>query len=663
MHALARVAFTAAILVTPAFAAAQTPLRVVTWNVEGVGTPGSFEYLAVLAVLHRLGPDVVGINEVSGTADEGNLATLASDAGYPYLVIGGAPFSGPRNALLSRHPIASSVVATSAMLSQDPGANDITREIVVATIDLPGAALDPTIAVMHWKSSNGNDDEFRRTVESLRVAQTLGGLDPATDAFIVVGDVNEELSNVPGSPAVFTSLPSGLPGSFTLGADLASELSGPGLPNNPFAPIMSTQATTIDAVQKDGGDATRPSSGRRLDYVFASPQLMATEPASEVFDAQDEGLSGGIPKYGTPVASTTTNYASDHLPVAVDFVVPDAGSPPPPPPPAGGDVWINEIHYDNDGGDTNEGVEVVGEAGTDLTGWSIVFYNGNGGVAYDTVALSGTLGDDTNGFGFLTVARSGIQNGAPDGVALVDAGGNVVELLSYEGVLQATDGPAAGLTSADIGVAESPTTPVGFSLQRAGVGSQGSDFTFAAASASTFGAINTNQTLVCTSCPPNVWINELHYDNAGADTNEGVEIAGTAGVDLTGWQLVAYNGNDGSVYDTVSLGGTIPVQQNGLGAVFFAMSGLQNGAPDAVALVAPDGAVIELLSYEGTMTPVDGPAMGIASTNIGVSEDGSTPVGWSLQRAGVGNTAAAFTWMSAAASTYGAVNTNQTFAP
>ena len=34
--------------------------------------------------------------------------------------------------------------------------------------------------------------------------------------------------------------------------------------------------------------------------------------------------------------------------------------------------------YDNDGADVNEGVEVAGPAGTDLTGWKVIFYNGNG---------------------------------------------------------------------------------------------------------------------------------------------------------------------------------------------------------------------------------------------------------------------------------------------
>ena len=84
-----------------------------------------------------------------------------------------------------------------------------------------------------------------------------------------------------------------------------------------------------------------------------------------------------------------------------------------------------------------------------------------------TVALSGTIVDDGSGLGTVDVAIAGIQNGAPDGVALVSPLG-VVEFLSYEGSFSATNGPAAGSTSQDIGVSENGGTPAGFSLQRVG---------------------------------------------------------------------------------------------------------------------------------------------------------------------------------------------------
>ena len=123
-------------------------------------------------------------------------------------------------------------------------------------------------------------------------------------------------------------------------------------------------------------------------------------------------------------------------------------------------------------------------------------------------------------------------------------------------------------------------------------------------------------------------ISEIHYDNAGEDVGEGVEVAGPPGTPLDGWRLVLVNGNGGGVYDTVTLSGALPAS----GAAWMATPGLQNGAPDALALVAPDGAVAEFLSYEGTVVATDGPATGLRSTDIGASEASSTPVGQSLTR-------------------------------
>jgi endonuclease I/PKD repeat protein len=156
-----------------------------------------------------------------------------------------------------------------------------------------------------------------------------------------------------------------------------------------------------------------------------------------------------------------------------------------------------------------------------------------------------------------------------------------------------------------------------------------------------------------------VWINEFHYDNDGTDTGEFVEIAGTAGTSLAGWTVVAYNGNGGAVYSTLNLGGSLPDQQGGFGTLGFNLAGLQNGSPDGLALVDGTGATVEFLSYEGSFAAVGGAANGIASTDVGVSETSTSPVGWSLQKAGTGTTSADFTWQPAQMNTAGAVNTGQ----
>ena len=157
-----------------------------------------------------------------------------------------------------------------------------------------------------------------------------------------------------------------------------------------------------------------------------------------------------------------------------------------------GGVFINEIHYDNIGGDTGEFVEIAGPAGTDLSGWSIQLYRDSGTV-YDTITFSGTLADAGFGFGFATSFQT-IQNGPSDGLALID-NGSVVQFLSYEGTLTGASGTTAdGLTSTDIGVGENSSTPVGFSLQLTGTGTQYSDFTWTGPSAATAGSVNTGQT-------------------------------------------------------------------------------------------------------------------------------------------------------------------------
>ena len=160
--------------------------------------------------------------------------------------------------------------------------------------------------------------------------------------------------------------------------------------------------------------------------------------------------------------------------------------------------------------------------------------------------------------------------------------------------------------------------------------------------------------------PVAMWINEFHYDNSGKDKDEFVEVAGTAGTDLSGWQLLGYNYKNGDVYRTVNLSGTIPNQQSGLGTLSFSMK-LQNGKRDGIALVDDTGTVVEFLSYEGTMTADSGVASGMTSTDVGVQEGSSTPVGSSLQRTGSGSVAADFTWTGPATDSPGGVNTGQTF--
>ncbi len=314
-----------------------------------------------------------------------------------------------------------------------------------------------------------------------------------------------------------------------------------------------------------------------------------------------------------------------------------------------GRPFINELHYDNTGRDRDERVEIAGPAGGLLGGYTLVGYNGRDGRAYKTVALSGRFEDQGGCLGTRSFAFSGLQNG-PDALALVAPDGEVLELLSYEGSFAAVDGPAAGLTTTDIDVAELGADPAGGSVYREGEGDQPGDFRFVLG-ASSFDAPNDGQTLngFCrqtdssTTTAAELWINELHYDNVGADVDEMVEIAGVAGTDLSGYAVLAYNGLDGMIYQTLSLTGSLPDEGGGFGAVSFSFPRLQNGV-DALAFVGPDGDVLELLSYEGLVVPLEGPAQGLVPEVLPVSESSRTPVGHGLARVGVACEAEDMSW-------------------
>ena len=153
-------------------------------------------------------------------------------------------------------------------------------------------------------------------------------------------------------------------------------------------------------------------------------------------------------------------------------------------------VFINELHYDNTGTDVGEAVELAGLAGIDLQGWRLWFYNGSNGQSYDSLNLSGVFADQQNGYGVLGFSYVGIQNGSPDGIALVDAANRLQQFISYEGAFVALNGVAANVLSEDIGIAESSATAIGSSLQLTGNDIAGFQWRSAVSS---FGAVNALQ--------------------------------------------------------------------------------------------------------------------------------------------------------------------------
>jgi len=147
----------------------------------------------------------------------------------------------------------------------------------------------------------------------------------------------------------------------------------------------------------------------------------------------------GLTKLGDLEGISCTTDGGDQGKVELDFAGDDtvlfrcvAGdTPPPPPPPPATGLVLNEVDYDQVGADGEGFVEIAntGDTPADLDGLALVLVDGGQSAEYDREALTGTIAPG----GHLVVAVDP-QNGAPDGIALVDTdGGALLDALSYEG--------------------------------------------------------------------------------------------------------------------------------------------------------------------------------------------------------------------------------------
>lgn len=124
-------------------------------------------------------------------------------------------------------------------------------------------------------------------------------------------------------------------------------------------------------------------------------------------------------------------------------------------------------------------VEVIVGPSTSAARLELVLYNGANGKMYRSLPLvdNRIFHVTDGGFGFLIyTAALPIQNGPGDGIALVSGSDGdciqVVQFISYEGLVKAIDGPAMGAESTDIGLQEtqssSETDSLGLTGRQAG---------------------------------------------------------------------------------------------------------------------------------------------------------------------------------------------------
>lgn len=310
-------------------AASAVEIRVAAYNIGAqfvgsapdfsLGDPGTPDHESVKAVLGRIDADVVSLEEiasddVSGSPDD--LDALAASLGYPYLYVspvsGGSGYSAPidtalRVVFLSRYPFLSSGV-----IASPTGAREMTRFLPVVKVDVPGTTNDPVVIAAHLKSGSGSDDRFRRAVEMKRLTDYLAAQGLTNDDnFIIMGDFN-----LVGSNATFNAPPSGLPATYSLGADITFPL---GYSTNPLAYFSTPGVTRLDLRQLDGSPVTF-ESGSVLDLMMVSSAIAGRQQASEIYNSvHDASNESGLPKSGDPLPADTSATASDHFAVFGDF--------------------------------------------------------------------------------------------------------------------------------------------------------------------------------------------------------------------------------------------------------------------------------------------------------------------------------------------------------
>ena len=739
------------------FPAHAVQLRVATYNVRlGLEAPGTAGHDAAKAVLARINADVVALQEVTiGDASSGspsNLSSLANALGFPHLFVSSSALDTQnRVVLMSKFPFVEN--STDDIISPE-GANDVTRSAAVARINVPGTVNDPLIVTAHLKCCFEEDDPFRRAVEMMRIQKYLEaqGLNEDDNVF-VVGDFN-----LLGGNLTFSSLPQGLPATFSLGNDITFDVP---YYSNPTDYFTAEGLVNPGYLQQNGSSTNTFITGGILDHILVSGALAARNPMTEIYNSEHDSIFPGLPKSGGPLPSETSEDASDHYAVFGDFEL-DGGLPlsvsitpssltessaPATvtvtlPNPAAETVRITLTSTDNTeailASNTLTFAPGQSEQTTTLTPRVDSILDGSqaleiqaAGSGYNGTSANVTVDDSDAPFYSLTQLGSPVVDTFPNFAGEQSPSEWLVAGATWSGLDDGSsttraarsygEGSIGILTSSETSFTTSIRNDTGspisslrvdylatqwlsrqngspdrwqVSFTENGTTKSLQDLEFVASTQLPSGAINPPSahprkaylrglnlqpadsiTLTFTAKPgeggttasADVFVNELHYDNQGTDAGEFIEVVvGPAFTgDLSEIVLYLYNGSNGSPYDSPHPLSTFQqgtVAPSGHRFFWKEITGIQNGAPDGFALVANE-IVQEFLSYEGTFTASGGPADGMTSVSIGVSQNNSSEVGQSsLALAGTGSFSNDLTWGTQAGEfTAGEINAGQSF--
>lgn len=635
-------------------------IRVATFNVGAhwgtsyfdysIGKPDTQDHQTVRAILQRMNADVVALQEIH-TADlagsPNDLQILAASLGYPFLYV--APTTNAldptfRTVFLSRFPFHSSFA-----INSPAGAKEITRLHPAVKVDVPGTVNDPVIVSPHLKAGANLTDRFRRAVEMRRLTGylTSSGLTDDTN-FIVLGDFNPSSNN-----ATFTELPSGLPGSYVLGNDITFPVS---YSVDPLPYFTTPGAVKALAFQLDGSTSTFNTvfpGGPELDLILVSPAITARPMFTEIYNSALDLTNGqGLPKSGSPLAADTSAIASDHYPVFADIRL---DSPQAYVFSAPGETIREDFTgfigvrdpapWSTTGGIAWRGID---DGSSALSGWRYYGSRQNPAAGFlpdgETASLRATFRNQSPLP--LTAVEVSLDAGQWRAVLNGAADSLRVEVLTEEGIVPL---PGLAFTASQ----SLPTGPVedGAKVRLSAMASQlwiepGSSFELRVSfDPGESGGLPTTD----------VFINEFHYDNTGTDDGEFVEIA--VAPDFAGSlediSVVLYNGDNAQsgvpygsyALNTFTQGPTTPSEHRLYYRVFNS-NGIQNGPRDGFAVVnTTTSQVLQFISYEGVFTASTGPAAGMTSTDIGVSQNNIEPIGFAaLGLTGTGAGVSEFAW-------------------
>lgn len=609
----------------------------------GIGDPGTIDHERVREILSRINADVVALQEIHGTDLAGNsddIDALAANLGYNYKY--DAPATNTfdtslRVIFLSRFPFLST-----AAIGSPPGAKEITRLFPAVHVDVPGTERDPLLVAAHLKSGMDRTDRFRRAIEMHRLAESLTARGLSNqDNYVVMGDFNLSSTN-----STFETLPADLPRSYTLGSDISFPIS---YFTNPLSYFPNLPLTRLDLRQLDNSVSTF-QSGSTIDLVLVSPAIARRRFNTEIYNsALDVSNSSGLTKFGEPLPPSTSTEASDHFALFADidldsevaylFSSPGqkitesfdkfTGAREPFPWTITGGDWI--------GVDTGEltlpGFRAYGSAEDPALG----FYPAVGnGVATATFVNKSDQDLTALDISFSVEQWRAALDGSADSLSVeivVNGIPQALPSLEFQAATNLTTGSLAG------GVSKFKNTIIK-NLAIAPESSFDLRFTFTRGSE--------------TVAPPSdIFVNEFHYDNAGTDSGEFIEIVIGPGFtgNLADIAVLLYNGSNGAVYKTINLGGnTFSLQSthNGYRMLVADLSTatIQNGSPDGIAVVnQATGEVLQFLSYEGTFAATSGAASDMTSKDISVSQTDGESIGESaLGLTGSGGVERDFIW-------------------